>query len=77
MKPFCSSDDAPKLTNFFNEFNKNNIKIVINNIPITNSDVKCIARAGPGGSFTDCFKAPFTIILLSFLYLNIIYYKKK
>lgn len=32
-----------------------------------NSDVKCNARAGPGGSLTDCFKAPLTIILLSFL----------
>jgi len=39
---------------------------------MTNSDVKCIARTGPGGSLTDCFKAPFTIILLSFLYLGII-----
>lgn len=39
---------------------------------MTNSDVKCIARTGPGGSLTDCFNAPFTIILLSFLYLSII-----
>jgi len=43
-------------------------------IPMTNSDVKCIARTGPGGSFTDCFKAPFTIILLSFLHLSTIVY---
>lgn len=34
---------------------------------MTKSDVKCIERAGPGGSLTDCFKAPFTMILLSFL----------
>lgn len=34
------------------------------------SDVKCIARTGPGGSFTACFKAPFTMIRLSFLHLN-------
>lgn len=32
-----------------------------------NSDVKCNARAGPGGSLTDCFRAPLTIIRLSFL----------
>lgn len=39
-------------------------------IPMTNSEVKCNARAGPGGSLTDCFKAPFTIIRLSFLYIK-------